>query len=164
MLARKSLAPNIWSQRRDWAVGWAAIAAAMVLGVVIGQFVRVNDRAHAPYSISPDEAHLLDTMPSGRVRETLDGAFEVTLSLRSEAGDLCRQFRLTRGAQNTDVIACRRGDSGWRMEAAVATDRMDGSYTPAGSNAALDAVIVSLGPVEAVDQAQEQALIGRRWR
>lgn len=149
--------------RGDWAMRGAALAAAAVFGLVIGQFVQVGDGASAAYAISTLEARLLDTQQSGRVTETDAGAFEVVLTLQSESGEVCRQFRLTRDMQSTDVLACRRGEGGWRMVAAAAAASVEG-YVPAGANSPLDAAIETLGPVEALDAAQEASLIENNWR
>lgn len=139
---------------RDWATRATALAAAMVFGLVLGQFVRIGNDAVTPYAISLEEARLLDSQPSGRVTTTSHGAFEVVLSLRSEAGDTCRQFRLTRDMQSTDVLACRRGEDHWRLVAAASAASAE-RYVPAGANSPLDAAIEALGPVEALDASAE---------
>lgn len=138
----------------EWATRAAALAAAMAFGLVLGQFMRIDDNAVTPHGISIEEARLLDSQPSGRVTTTSHGAFEVVLSLRSEAGDTCRQFRLTRDMQSTDVLACQSGESAWRMVAAASAASVEG-YVPAGANSPLDAAIAALGPVEVLDASAE---------
>lgn len=146
---------------RDWAVRAAALAAAVVFGLIIGR--GVGGEAPAPYAISAQEARLLDTQPSGRVTEIDTGAFEIVLSLQSEAGDVCRQFRLTRDMQSTDVLACKRADDAWRMVAAATSASVEG-YVPAGANSPLDAAIEALGPVQALDSVTEEQQIASGWR
>lgn len=148
--------------RRNWATRAVAIAAAIALGVFAGNFVRVNDGAES-FALSQQQAHLLDTQLSGRVIGTDEGAFEVVLSLRSDDGDVCRQFRLTRDMQSTDVLACRSGDDSWRMVAAAPASQVEG-YVPAGANSPLDAAIQNLGGVQSLDLSEESDLIDRDWR
>lgn len=151
------------SQSREWAKRAAALAAAAVFGLMLGQVVRVRDGANEPYAISTEEARLLDSQSSGRVTTTANGAFEVVLSLQSEAGETCRQFRLTRDMQSTDVLACRRGEESWRMVAAASAASGEG-YVPAGANSPLDAAIEALGAVEVLDGPAEAEFIERNWR
>lgn len=160
-LAASILAAQPFAHRRDWALRIAALAAAAVFGLLIGR--GASNDAPAPYAISAQEARLLDTQPSGRVTEISTGAFEVVLSLQSEAGDVCRQFRLTRDMQSTDVLACRRGVEEWRMVAAATAASVEG-YVPAGANSPLDAAIEALGPVQALDTVQEGEQISSGWR
>lgn len=163
LLAATILATDQPLTRRDWVVRAAALAAAVIFGLMIGQVGRTGSSASVPYAISQQEARLLDTQSSGRVTDTASGAFEVVLSVQSEEGDLCRQFRLTRDMQSTDVLACRRGDESWRMVAAASAASVEG-YVPASANSPLDAAIAALGSVEALDAQQEAALIRRGWR
>lgn len=161
LLAAIILATQPLVTHRGWGLRAGALAAAVVIGLALGQFFR--NEGGAPYSISAQEARLLDTQLSGRSMETAGGAFEIVLSLRSEAGELCRQFRLTREARSTDVLACRSGEEQWRMVAA-ATAARSADYVPAGRNSPLDAAIEALGPADALDALQEAAYISRSWR
>ena len=162
-LATMILTTSQPSRSHDWAKRAAALAAAVIVGLALGQFVRIGDNSITPYAISLEEARLLDSQPSGRVTTTSDGAFEVVLSLQSEAGDTCRQFRLTRDMQSTDVLACRRGEEAWHMVAAASAASAEG-YVPAGGNSPLDAAIEALGPVEALDASAEAELLERNMR
>lgn len=150
-------------RRGDWAMRGAALAAAVMIGLLLGQFVRAEDGVSAAYAISSEEARLLDTQVSGRVSDTRAGAFEVVLSLQSEDGELCRQFRLTRDRQSTDVLACRRGEEGWHMVAAATAASVEG-YIPAGAHSPLDTAIEALGPVAPLEVAQEAQFIENGWR
>jgi hypothetical protein len=162
VLATMILSPQRVVGPRDWMKRAAALAAAAVFGLVIGQAVR-GDGAQTPYAISAQEAQLLDTQMSGRVTNISTGAFEVVLSLRSDAGQMCRQFRLTRDMQSTDVLACKRDGEEWRMVAAAQAVGVEG-YVPAGSNSPLDAAIETLGAVQALDSSEEAAQIEGGWR
>lgn len=145
-------------------VEFAALSAAMVLGVAVGRFAGVDgEEGAAPFSISAAEAHLLDTLPSGRAVAIEPGVFEVSLSLQSDAGQVCRQYSLSNAESAVDVLACKSADTPWRMAAAAPHVDVAG-YTAAGASSAIDAAISALGPVEALDRAQEQDLIRRDWR
>ncbi len=161
LLAAAILAGDVHMKSR-WATRVAAIAAAIALGLVVGQFVRVSDSESASFAISEQQARLLNTQLSGRVTNTQEGAFEVVLSLRADDGEVCRQFRLTRDMQSTDVLACRTEGDSWRMLAAVSAVVTE-SYVPASVRTPLDAAIESLGTVEALDLSQERAQIAHRW-
>lgn len=145
---------------RNWGARVAAVAAALVLGVLIGRIVDEAAPMHAVYEIPADHARLLNTLSSGRVYESDFGIFEVVLSLQSEAGEFCRQFRLTRDQHSADVLACRHEGGAWRMVAsAVAAD--DEAYTPAGAHSPLDVAIANLGRVEVLDVSQERAALAQ---
>lgn len=145
---------------RHWGARVAAIATALVLGVFIGRKVDDTASMHAAYEIPADQAHLLDTLSSGRVHESDWGIFEVVLSLQNDAGDFCRQFRLTQDQHSTDVLACRHEGGAWRMVAsAVAPDAA--AYTPAGAHSPLDVAIANLGRVEVLNERQERAALAQ---
>lgn len=149
--------------RREWAVRLAGLAAAAVMGLSLGQFVPGARETSSPYALSAPEVRFLDTQLSGQTAQTEVGRLAMTLSVRGEDGAVCREYRLTRDAQSTEVLACRNGADGWRMVAAAATQQAEG-YVPAGSDSPLDAAIAQLGASEALAPSQEQALIERNWR
>jgi hypothetical protein len=149
-------------EKRHWATHAAALAAAVAVGLLAGQFARVTDRAPS-FALSEQHAQLLDSQVSGRVASTDEGAFEVVLSLQSDGGEVCRQFRLTRDMQSTDVLACRGDGESWRMVAAASARQVEG-YVPASGDSLLDAAIQDLGAVRALDLAEESDLIDRDWR
>lgn len=162
-LATMILAPNAQPAPRHWATQVAALAAAVMFGVLLGEGLGSNG-VGAPYAISNRQGALLNTLPSGQ-SATADGSeFEAILSVVSDAGDICRQFRVTSDAQRTDVLACREAASGsWEMIAAAPAQAAD-AYVPAGANSPIDLAIQGLGPAEALDAEGERAMISRGWR
>lgn len=136
-----------------------AIAAAAVLGLFLGRFA-MNDSRDA-FAISREQALVLDTRVSGERFSTREGAVEVVLTFQSDAGDLCRQFRLS--PESVDVFACRNSEAGWYMVAAQPAP-IGSAYIPAGASSPIDAAISQLGPGEALDVEQERALINSEWR
>jgi hypothetical protein len=149
--------------RSRWATRVAALAAAVVLGIVFGRLVPGGQDASSLYALSAQEVRFLDTQLSGQSTQTAAGLLQMTLSVRGEDGVFCREYRVSNEAQSTDVLACRNGANGWQMAAAAVAQDADG-YTPAGSASVLDGAIATLGPTEALDADQERALIERGWR
>lgn len=163
LLASMILAPTAQPAPRRWGTQIAALAAAALVGVLIGQAVRV-DNTETPYAISAQQAALLNTLPSGQSASADGGEFEATLSLVSDAGAVCRQFRIGADNARTDVLACRGAETGsWRMVAAAPAPA-DNAYIPAGANSPIDVAIQGLGPVEALDAEGEREMIARAWR
>jgi len=149
------------SGSKRWATRFAAIAASMLFGAFVSRWAGYPEPMHRAYEITPQQAQLLETAPSGAVREVGTSTFEVVLSLQTEAGQLCRQFRLTRDTHSTDVLACRGEADAWRMVVSAAAAGPE-AYVPAGANSVLDAAIIGLGRVEALDIDQERVALSRR--
>jgi Putative zinc-finger len=161
-LAAMILAPKAPMRPRAWATRLAPLAAALVVGVLLGQWPRLAREDAAPFAVPLEHARLLDTMLSGESANTPNGALELVLSVQTEAGP-CREYRLSNEAQSTAVLACRNAGEGWTMAAATSDPRTHG-YTPAGAHAILDNALAERGQVEALDRSQERALIARGWR
>lgn len=159
LFAAMIMAPSPQQTRRRWATQAAALAAVLLCGVVVGQFVRFSS-APAPYAVSANQAHLLDTLPSGESARADGATFEAILSVRSDDGDFCRQFRLTSGDSASDVLACRAENGGWRMAAAAPAAVVD-EFIPASGAPVFDAAIQALGPVNVLDAEQERAYLSR---
>jgi hypothetical protein len=149
------------SGRKRLAMQFAALAASMLFGALVSRWAGSPEPTQSAYEITQEQAHLLETAPSGAVRQVGDSSFEVVLSLQTEGDQLCRQFRLTRDTHSTDVLACRDETDAWRMVVSAAAVSAE-AYVPAGANSALDAAIMGLGPVEALDIDQERDALSRR--
>lgn len=157
LFAAMIMAPNAQQTRHRWATQVAALAAVLLCGVLVGQFARFND-ASAPYAISANQALLLDTLPSGASARADGAMFEAILSVRSDDGAFCRQFRLTSAESASDVLACRAQNGGWHMAAAAPAATV-GEYIPARGATVIDAAIQALGRVEVLDVEQEAVLL-----
>ncbi|MEQ1491067.1 MAG: zf-HC2 domain-containing protein [Terricaulis sp.] len=163
LLATMILAPTAERAPRRWAMQAAALAAAAVIGMLVGQSIRGN-ASDAPFAISSRQAALLNTLPSGQTARIGGAEFEAIISVASDAGDICRQFRMTSNASRTDVLACHQPASGaWTMVAAAPAPVAE-AYIPAGANSPIDVALQSLGPAEALDAEGERAMIARGWR
>ena len=161
LLATMILAPNTQPAPRRWATQAAALAAATLLGLLIGEAIQTNN-AEGPYAISAEQAVLLNTLPSGESARADGDEFEAILSLTSDDGAVCRQFRMTESDARTDVLACQQNGA-WRMIAAAPAPA-ENTYIPAGANSPIDVAIQALGPVEALDAEREQQMISHGWR
>lgn len=161
LLATMILAPNAQPAPRRWATQAAALAAAALIGLLVGEAIQTNN-AEAPYAISVQQAALLNTLPSGQSARADGDEFEVVLSLTSDDGAVCRQFRMSQSDGRTDVLACQQNGA-WRMVAAAPAPA-ENAYIPAGANSPIDVAIQGLGAVEALDAEREQQMITQGWR
>jgi len=111
--------------RRAW---WpAAIAAALVAGVMIGHWTPIGasggaewaspagggapqagERLAVALGATPSGAHVL--VASGRTMTPV-------MTFISQDGSLCRQFELASGQSRQDGLACRAGRDAWRLVA-----------------------------------------------
>lgn len=150
---------------RAWARQAAALAAACVLGVLLGRAVApgTSPVAGDQMRVSAEVSRILDTLPSGQSAPIMGGSVDVAMSVQTDSGDVCRQYRTRFGDDAADAVACQ-DNGGWRMLVQTAAAESDGGFTPAGATSPIDAALSGLGPATALDQAQEQAMIAARWR
>lgn len=154
------------SARWGWNVAIAAsLVAAFTAGVLIprdrpGLF---NDKggvliASSALASGFDEAR-------GGVPQIIDGqTFEVGLTVKTAAGDYCREAFLNGGRAAQHVLACREGGD-WRIEGLVGVDaKARGEYALAsGSDSLIDGLLAGLGG-DTLDRAGEARAIKHRWQ
>lgn len=141
--------------------GWAAMAACLVAGVLIGRLTPVDPPVF--------QAGLSGLIAEGRLAEALEtapsagaGPVRIGLSFRS-AESYCRTFEMT--AERTAGLACREAGA-WRVRVAAESPRAAGDYRMAASGAppavlqAVDALIVGAP----LDRAQEDKARLSGWR
>jgi hypothetical protein len=141
---------------------WAAMAAMLVLGVLLGTLV--PQRGGAPVEVQggkiyPAAAlnHALDTQlasaPASDVR--------IGLTFRDSAGEICRSF--TQPAAGG--LACRHGGR-WQLKGLFAAPEGQGSAyrMAAGMDPNLAALVDSTMAGEPFDAAQERATRDKGWR
>jgi hypothetical protein len=161
--ARKAPPRRSWSLRE-----WGALAAAVVLGAVLGPFI-FRDSTELP--IANEGGRLvaggyLDAALSTQIAgTTAEGALaRIELSFRATDGDYCRVFALRAGPGG---VACRR-EGRWAVEI------MDGGGTPTSepggfrqASSALTPAILSamttLGASEALTPDEERQRLGSGW-
>jgi hypothetical protein len=153
--------------------GWrwpqfAAMAASLVLGVVIGGPLLTGGGETAPAGgslvlASADLGAMLDSAPSGQKVDLASlGTGEVVLTFRNADGQLCRQFMLEGAGGTSDALACAggTGEGRWQVEAYGRRAAPVGEMKLAGGDAApavvaaVDAMIAS-DPLIGADAAAE---------
>lgn len=140
---------------------FAAMAASLVLGVVIGGPLLTGggaDGGNAGGSLvlaSADLDTMLDTAPSGQAVDLASlGKGEVVLTFRNADGQLCRQFMIEGAGATSDALACADAGGDWQVEAYGRRAAPLGEMKLAGGDAAP-------GVVAAVDaMIDSDALIG----
>ena len=165
------LAPRREAARaRRWAMPeWSAIAASLVLGIAVSQWIVVPP---SPLVQSGGDGSLeagrglsaqLERQLSGDARE---GGVVIGVTFRDVDGRYCRSF-VAGAPQSLAGLACRRSNGSWQvpvvMEAppAARSELQQASSTlPAALLTELDARISG----EPLDAAQEQAARDARWR
>lgn len=160
---RRARRPNMWS---SWHMGLAA-AASLALGLVVG-------RPDGPDSLLEERDGVL--LASASLSDALDGArsgvpvqiddgraLNVQLSMRSAAGDFCREALVNAGAdRGSHLLACR-ARSGWHVVGLARAAPAEVGYATASGDTPLEPVISSLGG-EILDATGERSAIAARWR
>lgn len=154
---------------RPWVRQAAAVAAACVLGILIGRGgareVLAVSHGEAPFmAVNAELARILDRTPSGSAAPVIGGEVQMALTMQTAAGLICREFRATSGAKATDAVACRENGR-WRMVVQAAAPQEDAGYRTAGAGASpLEAAVNALGGAAVLDEHEEAALLRSRWR
>lgn len=144
---------------------WAAVAASLAIGLVIG--TQLNGER---YSDSPVAVEGGQLVAAAALNEALDTRLasapagegpRIGLTYRDASGRICRSFT-DRAASG---LACRNGDQ-WQLRGLFpAPEGQSGSYRmAAGEDPRLSALIDETIGGEPFDAAQEKAALDRRWR
>lgn len=156
-------AHRVHRQVRFGPPAWAAIAASLVVGVLVGRAVLpsgdllVDDGRYA----GADLTRVLDTRLASD-SENQSAATRIGLTFRATDGDICRTFSHSVRGGSTSGLACRDGER-WAVQVAVHGDalsefRQAGADAPAVLNA-MDAIISG----EPFDATQERASRAQNW-
>lgn len=141
---------------------WAAIAATLVAGVLVGTIIPVHGsgpvrvqegRLYAAASLDEGLDTALASAPAGPVR--------IGLTFRGHAGEICRTFTI----KAASGLACREG-SRWRLRGLFAPpEGQDSAYRMAGGmDPNLASLVDSTMAGEPFDAAQEAAAKRHSWR
>lgn len=156
------LAQAVRPRRRTPTPVWAALAASLAVGVLMGRFALAPPRpvevgAEAPAGSALDRA--LD-----RALAADAGPIRIGLTFRDHSGAYCRTF--SSAPDSLAGLACRHGDA-WRVVMAAAwTAESAPDYRTAGAEISpevLAAVDRTLGG-ETLGQAEERAARDAGWR
>ena len=159
--ARKAAPRASWSLRQ-----WAALAAAVVLGAVLGPFVF---RGSTGLPIDSEGGRLLaadylDAALSTQIAGTTTEDARIDLSFRATNGEYCRVFALRTGMGG---VACRR-DGRWSVEvldAGGSPTSEPGGFRQASSalSPAILSAMTTLGASEAMTLDEERQRLNSGW-
>lgn len=146
-------------QERRQRIGWAAVAAALVLGLSAGYAL---DGTPAGPAVQRD-GRMMASAPVARALDqqlasagTAPGAVQVRLTFRDSGGAVCRSFTTSAASG----VACRENE-GWAMRALFARQpEAGGSYRTAGSSdpaVAYVGTIIAGDPFDAAGEARAKA-------
>lgn len=154
-------------ERRGFRFGgppaWAAMAASLIVGVLVGRGLAPEDmfdaRAQGLYAGAALERAL-----DGQLSDRAGQGIRVNLSFRMENGGYCRTFTRALDGAALSGLACRAGD-GWAVRVATQEYTPENAYRQAGapSEAVMNAVDALIAG-EPLDIEQERAARARGWR
>lgn len=143
---------------------WAAMAASVALGAMVGAFVLRGPS-------SPFEETAAGLMARGALDQALTqrlagsvgtGGPQIGISFRDRAGQYCRTFHVERGTPLAG-LACRSGDE-WRVHVlAAASSRAGGMRTAAAMPMAVLQAVDAAIQGEPLDAAAEAAARDAGW-
>ena len=142
---------------------WAAMAATLVVGLLVGTMV--PERGTAPVEMQGGKiyaAAALDRALDTELASAPTNAdVRIGVTFRDQAGTVCRSFTQSQSSG----LACRDGD-GWQVRGLfVAPEGQTGDYRmAAGVDPNLAALIDSTMAGEALDADEEKAAQKRNWR
>jgi len=141
---------------------WAAMAATLAIGVLVGNQVPRNGGA-------PVEAQGGKIYAAGAIDQALDAQLasapsrdvRIGLTFRGRAGEICRTF----SQRAASGLACRNGDR-WQVRGLFAAPEGQGAdyRMAAGMDPNLASLVDSTMTGDAFDAAQEKAARNKGWR
>ena len=143
---------------------WAALAATLVIGVLVGTLVG-GGTSGSPVELRGNEmvaaSYLDDALDTQLASAPTQDGVRIGLTFRDSAGRICRSFT----AAGSSGLACR-DDSDWQVQGLFgAPEEQSGDYRmAAGTDPNLAALIDSSIRGEPFDAAQEKAARENRWR
>jgi len=162
--------PKPAAPSRDWsgmARRWAPLAAASLIGVLVGMFAPTPYSVGDPAAVSAALSRVLDETPSGEIATLANGNVILAQTLITDEGIACRQYRIEGETSAVDSVACRE-DGAWRLRAqlAVAEAPNTADYQAAGADSAdpLTAAVDALGNPSVLDETEEAQAIASEWR
>ena len=153
------------AERRRWQPlsRWAAIAATLVLGIMVGTLVR--EPATSPVAAQDGKLYAAAALDSALDTQLAsvptDGPVRIGLTFRDRSGAICRTFTGDTGSG----LACRDGER-WQLRGLFTQpEGQSGEYRmAAGMDPNLAALIDSTIAGEAFDAPTEAAAKQRSWR
>ena len=150
-------------RRPGGAAQWAAMAATLALGVLVGTMV--NTSGGSPVEVRDGAMYAAADLDTALDRQLASagpgGDVRVGLTFRDQSGAICRSFM----GESSSGLACRQGEE-WRLKGLFeAPEGQSGDYRmAAGQDPNLAALIDSTIAGDAFDAEQEKAALERGWR
>jgi hypothetical protein len=145
---------------------WAAMAASLVVGVLVGRALLPSDSGlfTGDGSYAGDELTRVLNTRLASADENQTDATRIGLTFQTADGDVCRTFSHTEDTHMTSGLACRDNDR-WAIQVAINEIAEQGEFRQAGADApavleAVDAMISG----ESFDAERERAARDRNWR
>lgn len=141
------------------------IACAAFAGFRVGQGEGTDGAVFlaGPLPESSPLPALLSSLPAGEIAEAEGSAFEVVATVRTGAGEICREFELRSADVSTLGLACRV-DGAWQVEVAAlgAPGKASGQYVPAseGASGLIGVALEDKGAYDVLDGGDEACALG----
>jgi hypothetical protein len=152
--------------RRFGPPAWAAMAASLLVGVLVGRALLPSDQSlltRDGHYAGAELTRVLDTRLASAAENQTD-ATRIGLTFQTAQGDVCRTFSHSEDARLTSGLACRDNDR-WAIQIAINEAAQRGEFRQAGSDApaVLDAVDAMISG-EPFDAERERAARDRNWQ
>jgi anti-sigma factor RsiW len=143
-----------------WAANLAAVAAALVIGLVVGRTLDFGTTApigsHGGALVAQGGlARALDTQLASA--QPADAETRIGLTFRDQAGHICRTF----DGRALSGIACRDGET-WQVDRMMRGGTQASDYRQAGSSETMQAAQAMMAG-DPMDAAAERAAMGKGW-
>ena len=141
---------------------WAAMAATLAIGIVVG--TRVPQETAAPVQVEAGKLYAaasLNRALDSELASAPTGDVRIGITYRDNAGEICRTFTASAGSG----LACRNG-SRWQMKGLFAAPEGQGSdyRMAAGMDPNLAALVDSTMAGAPFDAAEEKAAKAKGWK
>jgi anti-sigma factor RsiW len=150
--------------RRFGPPAWAAMAASLVVGVLVGRTLLLDDNGVLTRDGLYAGAALSQALNT-QLASDADGATQIGLTFRAQDGEICRTFAHQADARVVSGLACR-DEARWAVRMALSEAAANsGEYRQAG--AATPAILEAVDAIidgETFDAAQERQARDAGWR
>lgn len=154
--------------------GLVGLAIAAGLAAVVATNTPLFQLPGKP-ALDPEDAgyaallqDVLESVPSGEVRSSVDGAVSVVpmLSFRTDAAAYCREFMKLQDGAEFSGVACRDGAGSWELvsQQRISTAAEGNDYRVAEGEAAETELPPTLTRAADLSYAEEQAAIQAGWQ
>jgi hypothetical protein len=157
---------DLASRRARWSPlpQWAAIAATLAVGIVVGTTLN-NERGASPVEVRAGKMYAAAGLDQALEKQLASAGnaedVRVGVTFRDQGGAICRSF----ADRSSSGLACRDGKD-WQLRGLFAApEGQQGDYRmAAGADPNLAALIDSTIAGDAFDAAQEKSARDRGWR